>query len=80
MRIYTCNYCMDGKHENCEREHRAPKGHFGGSRCICGCNGRSLKKWREDNIKEAKKRIIELAKREKTRASLNTKEGSIQLD
>ncbi len=39
VRIYTCEACERGDHAHCERWHPAPPGFFGGSRCVCPCEG-----------------------------------------
>lgn len=41
MRIYTCQACLDGNHEKCEGIILPLPGHYGGSRCRCGCNGKA---------------------------------------
>ena len=39
VRLYMCHACKEGRHEDCEIGHPAPKGVFGGSSCICCCGG-----------------------------------------
>ena len=55
MFLYTCQACLDGDHENCERGTSPGKGMFGGKRCICHCLGRSNEQikcdWEENMAK-----------------------------
>lgn len=46
--LYTCGNCQTGDHEKCEGSHPAPRGQFGGRKCICGCMGRSQGQWDAD--------------------------------
>lgn len=39
VRLYTCDACLRGDHENCRRGFKAPPGVIGGSRCVCPCEG-----------------------------------------
>jgi hypothetical protein len=48
MFLYTCQPCLNGDHENCERNSIPGKGIFGGKRCICGCLGRSKEQIKRD--------------------------------
>jgi len=57
MYAYTCGACQMGNHERCEKGHPAPPGVFGGSRCICRCNGRSKEQWMKDEEESMRKRI-----------------------
>lgn len=45
MRIYTCYWCHEGKHEKCDLSSYCSPGQYGGSRCICPCKGDP--KWQE---------------------------------
>ena len=58
-RLYTCNACLDGEHEKCEKGY-GKKGCFGGGMCVCRCMGRSEKKWKADEDKawEAHKKAV----------------------
>lgn len=39
--LYLCRACEKGNHGACELGHPAPKGHYGGSLCRCGCRGQA---------------------------------------
>ena len=39
MYLYNCGACIRGEHAKCERVHSCPPGQFGGSKCVCPCDG-----------------------------------------
>lgn len=57
MRIYTCQACLDGHHEKCEGTILPLPEHYGGSRCRCGCNGKS--NWDIEKLSSLKSSLIE---------------------
>jgi hypothetical protein len=40
--LYECEACKEGRHDECEVGHEAPKGSYGGSRCTC-CGSKNRK-------------------------------------
>jgi hypothetical protein len=40
VKIYTCQACTENRHKDCELSKPSyPPGSYGGSRCLCSCNG-----------------------------------------
>lgn len=73
VRLYMCPACRDNDHKNCDRSHPAPPGHYGGSKCICSCDGKpNFRKLQEQEAKEYFKWLMKLhAKRPKKRVKRN---------
>jgi hypothetical protein len=42
MRLHLCQECEKGNHKECWQVQRAPSGQYGGSKCVCRCNGHEL--------------------------------------
>ena len=55
MFLYKCTSCQNGDHESCERVRHTSKGMFGGTKCICPCNGRSKEQMKKDWEKHYRK-------------------------
>ena len=68
VRLYTCAFCVSGKHEKCERGHPVPKGVYGGSSCVCHCQGRSQAQMDADREAQFKATMAALARHEMTPA------------
>jgi hypothetical protein len=67
MRIHTCDHCQRGDHARCELTKSVPPGHFGGSKCICACNGDP--NWRARQQKEQEEELRRLSS---MHAAMNT--------
>lgn len=55
--LYLCGACKEGRHEECEIAHPTPKGVYGGSKCTCCCNGRSIEQMAKDDAEWAQNRL-----------------------
>lgn len=39
VHLYLCKACEEGRHGECDIGTSCPPGHYGGSKCMCGCGG-----------------------------------------
>lgn len=73
VRLYLCEACRSDNHKKCERGHPAPPGHYGGSKCMCHCDGNPKFNDPEQIHKDLMETLRKLSEfEEKSRAAISS--------